>query len=131
MAELELSWLDASEHSAQTRLFIWRVPTSESLLDGFIALQQHPEGRTLPDLFLGLTTPFETGFGYSEALGREFVEHYEATPDAADWQAEPYLPCYSPCAVAPVATRVRRPVCRGSALRCWCSNRPPSAMTAH
>ncbi|SCB84468.1 hypothetical protein GA0061071_10269 [Kosakonia oryzendophytica] len=97
MTDLELSWLDASEHSAQTRLFIWRIPAGgESLLDGFIALQQHPEGRTLPDLFLGLTTPFETGFGYSEALGREFVEHYEATPDAAEWQAEPYLPCYSP-----------------------------------
>lgn len=97
MTELEISWLDASEQSAQTRLFIWRVPAGgESLLDGFIALQQHPQGRTLPDLFLGLTTPFETGFGYSEALGREFVEHYEATEEAAPWQADHYLPCYSP-----------------------------------
>ncbi|WP_312690388.1 hypothetical protein [Kosakonia sp.] len=97
MAELELSWLDASEQAAQTRLFIWRVPAQgESLLDGFIALQQHPQGRTLPDLFLGLHTPFETGFGYSEALGREFVEHYEATEGAAPWHADAYLPCYSP-----------------------------------
>ncbi|WP_034947193.1 hypothetical protein [Erwinia oleae] len=97
MSELELSWLDASEEAADSRLFIWRVPAGgESLLDGFLALQQHPEGRTLPDLFLGLTTPFETGYGYSEALGREFVEHYEATPDVAGWPAESYLPCYSP-----------------------------------
>lgn len=97
MSELELSWLDASDKAGQTRLFIWRVPAGgESLLDGFIALQQHPQGRTLPDLFLSLTLPFETGYGYSEALGREFVEHYEATPDAAGWQADAYLPCYSP-----------------------------------
>jgi len=97
IGELELSWLDASEHAGQTRLFIWRVPAGgESLLDGFIALQQHPEGRTLPDLFLSLTIPFETGYGYSEALAREFVEHYEATPDTAPWQAERYLPCYTP-----------------------------------
>lgn len=97
MSELELSWLDASERGGQTRIFIWRVPAAgESLLDAFIALQQHPEGRTLPDLFLSLTTAFETGYGYSEALGREFVEHYEATPDAQPWQAEHYLPCYSP-----------------------------------
>lgn len=97
MSELELSWLEASEHAGHTRLFIWRVPAQgESLLDGFIALQQHAQGRTLPDLFLGLTTAFETGYGYSEALAREFVEHYEATPDAGGWQAEHYLPCYSP-----------------------------------
>lgn len=97
MSELELSWLEASERAAHTRLFIWRVPAGgESLLDAFIALQQHPQGRTLPDLFLGLTTAFETGYGYSEALGREFVEHYEATPDAEAWPADRYLPCYSP-----------------------------------
>lgn len=97
MSELELSWLDASEQAEQIRLFIWRTPAGgESLLDGFIALQQHPEGRSLPDLLLGLTTPFETGYGYSEALGREFVEHYEATPDAAIWDAERFLPTYSP-----------------------------------
>lgn len=95
MSELELSWLNASEQS-HARLFIWRVPAGgESLLDGFLALQQHPEGRSLPDLFLGLTTPFETGYGYSDALGREFVEHYEATPDAAPWHADRWLPCYS------------------------------------
>lgn len=96
MSALEISWLNASEQSAQTRLFIWRVPVrGESLLDGFISLQQHPAGRTLPDLFVGMTTPFETGFGYSEALGREFVEHYEATRDASPWPADNYLPCYS------------------------------------
>lgn len=95
MSELELSWLTASEN-ARARLFIWRVPAGgEALLDGFIALQQHPQGRSLPDLFLGLNTPFETGYGYSDALSREFVEHYEATPDVAEWDAEPYLPCYS------------------------------------
>ncbi|VDZ67424.1 Uncharacterised protein [Klebsiella aerogenes] len=44
MSELELSWLDASEQAEQIRLFIWRTPAGgESLLDGFIALQQHPE----------------------------------------------------------------------------------------
>lgn len=97
MSELELSWLDASEKAEQTRLFIWRVPAGgETLLDGFIALQQHPEGRSLPDLLLGLQTPFDTGYGYSDALGREFVEHYEATPDAAAWDVERFLPTYSP-----------------------------------
>lgn len=97
VSELELSWLDANVQPSPTRAYIWRVPAGgESLLDGFLALQQHPQGRTLPDLFLSLTTPFETGFTYSEALGREFVEHYEATKDAAPWQAEHYLPCYSP-----------------------------------
>ncbi|VVT45007.1 hypothetical protein UYSO10_0299 [Kosakonia radicincitans] len=95
MSELELSWLDASEDTA-ARLFIWRVPANgESLLDAFFALQQHPQGRSLPDLFLSFNTPFETGYSYSEALGREFVEQYEATPDAAFWDAEPWLPCYS------------------------------------
>ncbi len=97
MSELTLSWLEASENAARTRIVIWRVPAGgESLLDAFIALQQHPQGRTLPDLFLGLNLPFETGYGYSEALGREFVEHYEATDNAAVWNAEPWLPCYSP-----------------------------------
>lgn len=95
IGELELSWLEASEQSA-ARLFIWRVPANgESLLEGFLALQQHPQGRSLPDLFLSLNTPFETGYGYSDALGREFVEQYEATPDAAFWEADPWLPCYS------------------------------------
>ncbi|WP_173636079.1 hypothetical protein [Paramixta manurensis] len=95
MSELELSWLDASEHAA-SRLFIWRVPANgESLLDGFFALQQHPQGRSLPDLFLSINTPFETGYGYSDALSRQFVEQYEATPDAAFWNADLWLPCYS------------------------------------
>lgn len=95
MSELELSWLSASENR-DARLFIWRVPASgESLLDAFLALQQHPEGRSLPDLFLGLTTTFETGYGYSDALAREFIEHYEATPDVADWNSELLQPCYS------------------------------------
>lgn len=95
MSELEVSWLEASEDAA-ARLFIWRVPANgESLLDAFFALQQHPQGRSLPDLFLSFNTPFETGYSYSEALGREFVEQYEATPDAAFWDAEPWLPCYS------------------------------------
>lgn len=96
MDELALSWLKASERAENTRIFIWRAPAGgESLLEGFIALQQHPQGRSLPDMFLAMTTPFDTGYGYSAALGREFVEHYEATPDAGDWDMEPYLPCYS------------------------------------
>ncbi|OAE08992.1 hypothetical protein [Pantoea sp. OXWO6B1] len=95
MSELELSWLTASENR-DARLFIWRVPASgESLLDAFLALQQHPEGRSVPDLFLSLTTAFETGYGYSEALAREFIEHYEATPDVADWNSDALQPCYS------------------------------------
>ncbi|WP_324030469.1 hypothetical protein GC087_09975 [Pantoea sp. JZ2] len=95
MTELELSWLTATEKT-DAGLFIWRVPAAgESLLDAFIALQQHPEGRSVPDIFLGLSTAFETGYGYSDALTRDFLEHYDATPDAAHWDGDVLLPCYT------------------------------------
>ncbi|ALB70718.1 hypothetical protein [Cronobacter muytjensii] len=65
ISELEMHWLDRTENSA-ARVIVWRVPASgECVLNGFFALQQHPEGRSLADLFLTLDTPFETGYGYT------------------------------------------------------------------
>lgn len=95
MKQLELEWMEFTA-KATPPLTIWRVPASgESLLDGFLALQQHPEGRSQADMFISLTLPFETGYSYSQALAREFVESCEATPESKEWQAEQWLPCYS------------------------------------
>ncbi|EPD3810974.1 hypothetical protein ACU9D5_003931 [Cronobacter dublinensis] len=99
ISELEISWLERTENSA-ARVIVWRVPASgESLLNGFFALQQHPEGRSLADLFITLDTPFETGYGYSEALANDFLESVEATPDARPWTGEAFLPCFSAAAL--------------------------------
>ncbi|ELY4673199.1 hypothetical protein ACOJBQ_002774 [Cronobacter muytjensii] len=95
ISELEMHWLDRTENSA-ARVIVWRVPASgECVLNGFFALQQHPEGRSLADLFLTLDTPFETGYGYSQALANDFLESVEATPDARPWTGEAFLPCFS------------------------------------
>lgn len=97
MEKLEISWLMASEEAKDIRAFLWRVPAGgKALLDSFIALQQHEKGRSVADLFLGLQTPFDTGYGYSAALGREFVERYEATPDIAALTFDDLLPCHTP-----------------------------------
>ncbi|MGY5357476.1 RHS repeat domain-containing protein [Cronobacter dublinensis] len=99
ISELEISWLERTENSA-ARVIVWRVPASgESLLNGFFALQQHPEGRSLADLFITLDTPFETGYGYSEALANDFLESVEVTPDARPWTGEAFLPCFSAAAL--------------------------------
>ncbi|PNS11688.1 hypothetical protein COO59_10660 [Mixta theicola] len=95
VSQLEMSWLEATKQS-QAPLFIWQVPAAgEPLLNALFAMQQHPEGRTLPDLFVTFTTQFDTGYGYSESLSREFIELCEATPEAAHWRGEARLPCYS------------------------------------
>lgn len=97
MDKLALSWLEASKQAEEIRLFIWRVPGSgQPLLDGFFALQQQSEGRSLEDLFLRMQLPFDTGYGYSEALGQEFIARYEATPDIAALDVADLLPCHTP-----------------------------------
>ncbi|ELY2515487.1 hypothetical protein SMB84_004127, partial [Cronobacter malonaticus] len=99
ISKLELSWLDQTDDPA-IKLIVWRVPASgESLLNAFFALQQHPEGRSVPDLFVTLDTPFDTGYGYSQALARDFLESVEATPDARPWEGERFLPCYHAAAL--------------------------------
>ncbi|EQA5670324.1 hypothetical protein ACX4ED_001606 [Cronobacter malonaticus] len=99
ISKLELSWLDQTDDPA-IKLIVWRVPASgESLLNAFFALQQHPEGRSVPDLFVTLETPFDTGYGYSQALARDFLESVEATPDARPWEGERFLPCYHAAAL--------------------------------
>ncbi|MDK1236299.1 hypothetical protein [Cronobacter turicensis] len=94
ISKLELSWLDQTDDPG-IKLIVWRVTANgERLLNAFFALQQHPEGRSVPDLFVTLDTPFDTGYGYSQALARDFLESLEATPDARPWDGEHFLPCY-------------------------------------
>ncbi|WP_434212142.1 hypothetical protein [[Pseudomonas] boreopolis] len=70
------AWLEASADPAK-RLLVWRLPANAArLLAAFLQMQEHEGDWSVPDYFLRLDTPFDTGFGYSRALKQALLERY-------------------------------------------------------
>ncbi|WP_189452601.1 hypothetical protein [Cognatilysobacter bugurensis] len=89
-------WLRATE-APDVRAVIWRVPdNADRMMAAFFEAQAHPELAGTPDFFLRLSTPFETGFGYSRALKEDLRRRYLDSRDnmAEEGVAQDWLDAY-------------------------------------